>query len=122
SYRTNCTLSPRTALHVPPPPTRRSSDLEWGRPDGTPPFNTRLQVRARTHVRATTGLALGLPRCLRTHGSRRKSFAHVLQLGAGSHLLSDQGCLDAMEETFQPRSEEHTSELQSRFDLVCRLL
>src|SRR5699024_11338389 len=24
--------------------------------------------------------------------------------------------------TLQPRSEEHTSELQSRFDLVCRLL
>src|SRR5699024_12671119 len=24
--------------------------------------------------------------------------------------------------TFLPRSEEHTSELQSRFDLVCRLL
>src|SRR5699024_11577473 len=24
--------------------------------------------------------------------------------------------------TFSPRSEEHTSELQSRFDLVCRLL
>src|SRR5438067_10441356 len=23
---------------------------------------------------------------------------------------------------FEPRSEEHTSELQSRFDLVCRLL
>src|SRR5438067_8940466 len=25
-------------------------------------------------------------------------------------------------ETLSPRSEEHTSELQSRFDLVCRLL
>src|SRR5699024_12764194 len=27
-----------------------------------------------------------------------------------------------LEETNQQRSEEHTSELQSRFDLVCRLL
>src|SRR5438067_6057006 len=30
------------------------------------------------------------------------------------HLLADRG--------LHPRSEEHTSELQSRFDLVCRLL
>src|SRR5437868_14773232 len=27
-----------------------------------------------------------------------------------------------VEATTEPRSEEHTSELQSRFDLVCRLL
>src|SRR5699024_11585107 len=30
--------------------------------------------------------------------------------------------VDADVETAQQRSEEHTSELQSRFDLVCRLL
>src|SRR5699024_11601395 len=30
--------------------------------------------------------------------------------------------LHAVEEGIQDRSEEHTSELQSRFDLVCRLL
>src|SRR5438067_3902656 len=29
---------------------------------------------------------------------------------------------DRMAATVRPRSEEHTSELQSRFDLVCRLL
>src|SRR5699024_12778454 len=29
---------------------------------------------------------------------------------------------DALPEATQERSEEHTSELQSRFDLVCRLL
>src|SRR5699024_12841709 len=33
-------------------------------------------------------------------------------------FLSDDPFLDDLE----PRSEEHTSELQSRFDLVCRLL
>src|SRR6266513_2748097 len=33
-------------------------------------------------------------------------------------LFKDLGCTVAGE----PRSEEHTSELQSRFDLVCRLL
>src|SRR5699024_12771867 len=32
---------------------------------------------------------------------------------AGSYVLADPN---------RPRSEEHTSELQSRFDLVCRLL
>src|SRR5207249_6262155 len=29
---------------------------------------------------------------------------------------------DPSRASYQPRSEEHTSELQSRFDLVCRLL
>src|SRR5699024_3778488 len=30
--------------------------------------------------------------------------------------------LALFDQSFNPRSEEHTSELQSRFDLVCRLL
>src|SRR5699024_12527326 len=34
----------------------------------------------------------------------------------------DEPTEDPTEETPNPRSEEHTSELQSRFDLVCRLL
>src|SRR5207249_11328355 len=37
------------------------------------------------------------------------------------HLLCGQQ-YDRMKETKDERSEEHTSELQSRFDLVCRLL
>src|SRR5699024_12399262 len=32
------------------------------------------------------------------------------------------GCRPAGSSSKSPRSEEHTSELQSRFDLVCRLL
>src|SRR5207249_10079276 len=32
------------------------------------------------------------------------------------------GCVFAATVYYDPRSEEHTSELQSRFDLVCRLL
>src|SRR5699024_11631967 len=43
------------------------------------------------------------------HGKAR---GHVQQLGAGNQALVD----------LVVRSEEHTSELQSRFDLVCRLL
>ena len=31
-------------------------------------------------------------------------------------------CFNDVELPFSDRSEEHTSELQSRFDLVCRLL
>src|SRR5206468_12322344 len=46
----------------------------------------------------------------------------------GGEPLGDQGygerdCNDAdARESLRPRSEEHTSELQSRSDLVCRLL
>src|SRR5207249_11512585 len=37
--------------------------------------------------------------------------------------LNDQALADAVaKQPWDPRSEEHTSELQSRFDLVCRLL
>src|SRR5699024_11284066 len=32
------------------------------------------------------------------------------------------GLVEAIDELMKNRSEEHTSELQSRFDLVCRLL
>src|SRR2546422_6797509 len=42
---------------------------------------------------------------------------------AGSHrqvLIVDRATLEAL--SLQPRSEEHTSELQSRLHLVCRLL
>src|SRR5699024_11435837 len=38
------------------------------------------------------------------------------------HTLSQIGCRFDDERAGQARSEEHTSELQSRFDLVCRLL
>src|SRR5207249_6910934 len=41
------------------------------------------------------------------------------------HPIEDCGCDHAVPEHVAPtaeRSEEHTSELQSRFDLVCRLL
>src|SRR6266704_3981957 len=41
--------------------------------------------------------------------SRRRRRGPFPALHPGAHLLA-------------PRSEEHTSELQSRFDLVCRLL
>src|SRR5204863_10100277 len=44
-------------------------------------------------------------------------------LGAAlAHKLVGEGCRVGMFAAFSHRSEEHTSELQSRRDLVCRLL
>src|SRR5206468_10897200 len=40
----------------------------------------------------------------------------------GQHWLDDPASLAAMAAAVDVRSEEHTSELQSRSDLVCRLL
>src|SRR5699024_12082443 len=53
-------------------------------------------------------------------GHETAGFCSALWFGADAHGRSDlTGCT-----AFSPagRSEEHTSELQSRFDLVCRLL
>src|SRR5699024_12606688 len=78
----------------------------------------------------------GHPRALHSFPTRRSSDLNAGQivLGAGSGLSKSLGALeaDAFEavprnglapfECVANRSEEHTSELQSRFDLVCRLL
>src|SRR5699024_12738389 len=79
-------------------PTRRSSDL--GR---LGPFDTRRQARAEVKAaiaRTRTGLMPSVP--------YQTVSEHV------------QGWLERKRAGW--RSEEHTSELQSRFDLVCRLL
>src|SRR5207249_7597512 len=49
----------------------------------------------------------------RSRGERARQQQHHGRAGERQH--ADRAILDA-------RSEEHTSELQSRFDLVCRLL
>src|SRR5438105_10229475 len=53
--------------------------------------------------------------------------AHLEDIGLGGHLRIDHFYLGAGLGEIEPgashdRSEEHTSELQSRVDLVCRLL
>src|SRR5699024_12646695 len=59
-------------------------------------------------------------RCLRTTSARlwtvRRFQNPMSQASIPSH------CQHRKNNHFQARSEEHTSELQSRFDLVCRLL
>src|SRR5437868_13111368 len=84
-------------------PTRRSSDLEmvWA-------VGATDQLVAVTHDDDFPASVLALPRVTRSTipagASAREIDAHVREAGA------------------RGRSEEHTSELQSRFDLVCRLL
>src|SRR5207247_10864372 len=50
--------------------------------------------------------------------------SRVLQKSGGTHLASNfrGSTFDKIKIALQMRSEEHTSELQSRVDLVCRLL
>src|SRR5699024_12790972 len=70
------------------------------------PLSDRHQCQAPTGLTALAG-RVG---CSRWPGARRPCW-RLLSLLAKSVLL-----------TAGSRSEEHTSELQSRFDLVCRLL
>src|SRR5207249_10022301 len=85
---------PRPHRHLHSFPTRRSSDLRSSR-------NLRVVGRAgRAHVR------LGRYPFFQKATAAWRNWSH----------LPEDHC------TFGWRSEEHTSELQSRFDLVCRLL
>src|SRR5207249_6117728 len=71
-----------------------------------------------------------LPRAVHAHEIRgdavgpREVSHQRLQIGAFDDSLEEGSVLKGIVEgaDLEPRSEEHTSELQSRFDLVCRLL
>src|SRR2546429_5702702 len=73
--------------------------------------------------------------------NNRDSLRKVLMIGSVSYVPCSRGCLSCGpgtsarkdhrrnvpagsdgRESFEPRSEEHTSELQSRLHIVCRLL
>src|SRR5690606_40717073 len=97
---TSCPLSSPTAPpDLRPLPTRRSSDLhELVQPE--------QQQRGEEERRAEDGPDL--------RGARGVD-------GGGAHRLDRLGAPGA-ERGHQDRSEEHTSELQSRENLVCRLL
>src|SRR5699024_12229060 len=91
-------------------PTRRSSDLGSNCPRT---FVARKASTAPTWApenRAVTSEEILL---------MSSSFCSPIRRKAGSSMT----CNEAAFALIQPgRSEEHTSELQSRFDLVCRLL
>src|SRR5699024_11918667 len=87
---------PRPARHS--VPTRRSSDLEWAGAQAFSSFDTYLAPFVKTdHL---------------TYPEVKKCIESFIY---GVNIPSRWG-------TQAPRSEDHTSELQSRFDLVCRLL
>src|SRR5690606_41837054 len=90
--------------HHLPFPTRRSSDLTWAPPTATSTTATLLKAtrcgpsssRASCSLRPSTPRRSGRPPSGSSTGAPRR--------------------------TSRSRSEEHTSELQSRENLVCRLL
>src|SRR5690606_39529647 len=85
-------------------PTRRSSDLGPGAPLRVPPWSYRPRPQLR-------GCLLG---CRREPCSARAPRSHRTQVPA---------CVPSRRRICRAaRSEEHTSELQSRENLVCRLL
>src|SRR5699024_12367593 len=86
-------------------PTRRSSDLEACA--GRTRRQLHLRKVDRAEGRADVGIVDQLARDLATDP--------VLRLLRGAADMRGQ-------DHVRQRSEEHTSELQSRFDLVCRLL
>src|SRR5690606_41331393 len=89
-------------------PTRRSSDLARDPQREQAVQADGVEVRAFEPV-----LALG--RAAATAGDE------PAQVGVASAILDQQHQLEAVVEA-ELRSEEHTSELQSRENLVCRLL
>src|SRR5699024_11936543 len=96
--------------HPPPSPTRRSSDLAVLR---------RSEASTETDPRATARGSQGNDdsksrRCTTPSGTTRAD------QGPHRPKRSSSMTTPATHQHTQ-RSEEHTSELQSRFDLVCRL-
>src|SRR6266403_3881141 len=73
----------------------------------------------------TQGVAFAVSSIVSMAGLRPR-LMHLLQLGPGSELRTGVDALlgktGTVTERIGPRSEEHTSELQSRRDHVCRLL
>src|SRR5207247_10355325 len=103
------TLCP-SSRHLPPVrsfPTRRSSDL----------FR-RLPQRRGAYIGAALVLALGT--YADVHTAARQSTDRWLV--DTRRLLQEAATRMPAPRTRVSRSEEHTSELQSRVDLVCRLL
>src|SRR5688572_32094197 len=80
-----------------------------------PPRSTLFPYTTLFRSPRLAGFHVADERCDRQH--RRADFAreHRGGRGAGAALVGDVDELD-------PRSEEHTSELQSQSNLVCRLL
>src|SRR5207249_8393739 len=91
-------------------PTRRSSDLFCLQPD----FVAGVRLLAEYH--------LSFDLCIK-HWQLPGAIELVRRCPDTAFILDHLGKPDIKEQQLDPwqaRSEEHTSELQSRFDLVCR--
>src|SRR5207247_9515957 len=88
-------------------PTRRSSDLTFG-----------MKYHAAHAWLGPLALAMALYALVYVY------LFHFLSLARSTARTRSRGARTSARERSspQPRSEEHTSELQSRVDLVCRLL
>src|SRR5206468_5060820 len=99
-------------MHRPPRsplfPTRRSSDLDEFAPDLLADAGDDLARKAQPVLEAA---AVGVSALV---AERRDELLDQMTLGAVD--------LHAVDAAVAGRSEEHTSELQSRSDLVCRLV
>src|SRR5699024_11954385 len=69
-----------------------------------------------------TAMALGAAKYLAETKSFNGTIRFIFQPGEETMQGAPAMIADGLFERFPVRSEEHTSELQSRFDLVCRLL
>src|SRR5699024_12097143 len=87
-------------------PTRRSSDLK-----------TAINERKREKQEFSIKL-------MELHENRNKQYLNKIYLLSEFDIELDveQGQQNMLYNFTKTRSEEHTSELQSRFDIVCRLL
>src|SRR5207248_10162948 len=102
--------APPPPLHPPPFPTRRSSDLD--------PTLRDTWDRIAAHVEQRLGpvdAVVADEHCARL--LREVFGADFDRRGHGGVVA-----LDRTTDVVTERSEEHTSELQSPYDLVCRLL
>src|SRR5437868_12413378 len=66
-------------------------------------------------------------RLRRRHASKKEMFdsfkrGRLIRRGLASRKMRRRRARSELKRNLEYRSEEHTSELQSRFDLVCRLL
>src|SRR5207249_11553416 len=91
-------------------PTRRSSDLAR-LTHAAPLWSHGDPIEIMPDRRRRTGAAAGTRCARRNVWLDPRGMIIVLRLHVAQVALKG-----------EPRSEEHTSELQSRFDLVCRLL
>src|SRR5207249_11818414 len=91
------------------------------------PYTTLFRSRFATDASMPVWLAnLGSPNILEDSCCRIPSVMRSIFPSYGWSRRSENSRPHAMQNSFKvpvgSRSEEHTSELQSRFDLVCRLL